>query len=137
MGCLIQEVQVGSTVRCQFFSFMDRLSASTYTSAWTCHDFYKMIVYFSLLDRFHQISCILKSTHNCDIYRIASNLKLGFCPSVFVHSTNLFKCIYFCILSCDQLIRRTQCRFHNSASCPKDHSCSGSLSKRSIKGSIF
>ena len=38
MGCLIQEVQVGSTVRCQFFSFMDRLSASTYTSAWTGHD---------------------------------------------------------------------------------------------------
>ena len=93
MGCLIQEVQVGSTVRRQFFSFMDRLSASTYTSAWTGHDFYKMIVYFSLTNCFHQISCILKSTNNCNLYHIACNIKFRFCPSIFIYSTDFFECI--------------------------------------------
>ena len=45
----IEEVEVLRADLSHFFSFVDRLSATAYTAARACHNFYEVVEYLSLI----------------------------------------------------------------------------------------
>ena len=54
----IEEVEVLRADLSHFFSFVDRLSATAYTAARACHNFYEVVEYFT--------SCLLYTSDAAD-----------------------------------------------------------------------
>ena len=131
----IQIIQILATLKRQLFAFMDRLSATSYASARTRHDFYEIILRLATLNLIDQCTRIAKSADcrctNCHII----HLEDGFLYTPMLvksGASDCLKCVCRWILALQQIICRTKCCFHYTAGCSEDHACSGAFLHRAV-----
>ena len=132
---LIQIIQILATLKRQLFAIMNRLSAASYASARTRHDFYEIILRLATLNLVNQCSRITQPTDCCRPHCHIIYLEDSFLHTIMLvksGASDCLECICRWILALQQIICRTKCRFHYAAGCSKDHACSSTFLHRAV-----
>ena len=105
---------------------MDWLTATADASARAGHDFYKIIMYFTMFDCFDQFTCVSESADNSSTNSSISKLDLSFYNTwLSTRIADNLECIRIRVTSGYKVVSRTKCCFHNTTCCSEDNTGTG------------
>ena len=137
---IVQMIEVTSAVKSKLLTVMNRLSASSDASAWTCHDFYEIIMHLSSLNLIQQRPCIPEAADYRRTYFHIVNGKFCLHHSVVClkfRASDCLKRICRRILLLEQIICGTKRRLHHSAGYSKDNARTRTLLHRTVACAVF